>query len=130
MSDAGDSPACLLWSETSPPRDVNAGAFLNASGGREMHRRPLTAWSLDDPVELAWHDKLSLPPLRRSPKAVLVAAVQQDMHGPTPARSLRPSAEKLATCRGAFECDSRVVRSLAVGVRHTFWEHAAVVTHS
>ena len=95
-----------------------------------MHRRPLTAWSLDDPVELAWHDKLSLPPLRRSPKAVLVAAVQQDMHGPTPARSLRPSAEKLATCRGAFECDSRVVRSLAVGVRHTFWEHAAVVTHS
>ena len=84
MSDAGDSPACLLWSETSPPRDVNAGAFLNASGGREMHRRPLTAWSRDDPVELAWHDKLSLPPLRRSPKAVLVAAVQPDMHGPPP----------------------------------------------
>ena len=84
MSDAGDLPACLLWSETSPPRDVNAGAFLNASGGREMHRRPLTAWSRDDPVELAWHDKLSLPPLRRSPKAVLVAAVQPDMHGPPP----------------------------------------------
>ena len=115
MSDAGDSPACLLWSETSPPRDVNAGAFLNASGGREMHRRPLTAWSLDDPVELAWHDKLSLPPLRRSPKAVLVAAVQPDMHGPPPLPLLCPSAEKLATFRGALNRVSWVVRSLVGG---------------
>ena len=129
MTRAGHSPACLLWSETSPPRDVNAGAFLNAAGTLEARPRRATAGSLEDPAEPVC-DKLSLLPLRRSPKAVLVAAVQQDMHGPTPARSLRPSAEKLATCRCAFECDSRVVRSLAVGVRHTFWEHAAVVTHS
>ena len=58
-----------------------------------MRPRRATAGSLEDPAEPVC-DKLSLLPLRRSPKAVLVAAVQQDMHGPTPTRSLPTSAEK------------------------------------
>ena len=98
---------------------MNAGAFLNAAGTLEVRPRRATAGSLEDPAEPVC-DKLSLLPLRRSPKAVLVAAVQQDMHGPTPTRSLPSSVEKLATCRVAFECDSWVVRSLAAGVRRTF----------